>query len=234
MLNIKKSLILFMVGSIAFSGSISGTVTFEGKVPKRKKIKMNADPVCGSAHETPALDEKLILNDKNRIKNVLVWVKGAKGTPTNKSASINQNGCVYHPHVLGLQKGQEFVIKNSDATLHNIHSMSKVNSSFNFAMPKVVKEKKVSFDKSEEPFAIKCDVHPWMKSYVSVFDHGFFAVTDEKGHYSIEGVPAGEYEIVAWQERFKMKGALTQKVSVKDGPTKADFKFVKKSKKKKK
>jgi plastocyanin len=233
MLNFKKSLFFLLVGSIAFSGTISGTVTFEGKVPKRKKLKLNADPVCGSAHKSVVLDEKLIVNDKNQVKNVLVWVKGAKGGFAGKAASLDQNGCIYSPHVLGIQKGQELLIKNSDATLHNIHSMSKENSSFNFAMPKVVKEKKVSFDKTEEPFAIKCDVHPWMKSYVSVFDHGFFAVTDENGHYSIEGVPAGEYEVIAWQERFKMKGAITQKVTVKDGNNTSDFKFVKKSKKKK-
>tara|TARA_B100000700_G_C14832209_1_gene755099 strand:+ start:51 stop:752 length:702 start_codon:yes stop_codon:yes gene_type:complete len=233
MLNFKNSLVLFLVASIAFSGTITGTVTFEGKAPKRKKLKMNADPVCGSAHKSPVLDEKLILNDKNQIKNVMVWVKGAKGGSQKSPAVLDQNGCVYSPHVLGIQKGEDLLIKNSDATLHNIHSMSKTNSSFNFAMPKVVKEKTVSFDKVEEPFAIKCDVHPWMKSWVSVFDHGFFAVTDENGNYSIEGVPSGEYEIVAWQERFKMKGAITQKVTVKDGATKADFTFKKPSKKKK-
>ena len=232
MLKFKKSVVLLLVSSLTFGGTISGTVTFEGKIPKRKKLKMSADPVCGSAHETPALSEKLIVNDKNQIKNVLVWVKGAKGGSIKPPATIDQNGCVYQPHVLGIQKGQELIIKNSDATLHNIHSMSKENSSFNFAMPKVVKEKKVSFDKTEEPFSIKCDVHPWMKLYVSVFDHGFFAVTDENGSFKIENVPAGEYEVVAWQERFKMKGVLSQKVTVSDGGITADFKFVRKSKKK--
>ena len=75
MLNFKNSLVLFLVASVAFSGTITGTVTFEGKAPKRKKLKMNADPVCGSAHKSPVLDEKLILNDKNQIKNVMVRVK---------------------------------------------------------------------------------------------------------------------------------------------------------------
>ena len=233
MFNFKNSIVLLLINSLLFSGTISGKVTFEGKIPKRKPLKMNADPVCGSAHKSAVLDEKLIVNDKNQVKNVLVWVKGAKGGSQKSPAVLDQNGCVYSPHVLGIQKGEDLLIKNSDATLHNIHSMSKTNSSFNFAMPKVVKEKKVSFDKTEEPFAIKCDVHPWMKSYVAVFDHGFFAVTDENGNYLIEDVPAGDYEIVAWQERFKMKGAITQKVAVKDGATTADFTFKKPSKKKK-
>jgi len=231
MLKFKISVILLLVSSLTLAGTISGTVTFDGKTPKRKKLKMSADPVCGSAHKTPALSEKLVVNDKGQMKNVLVWVKGAKGGSASP-AVLDQNGCMYSPHVIGVQKGQDLLIKNSDATLHNIHSMSKENSSFNFAMPKVVKEKKVSFDKIEEPFAIKCDVHPWMKSWVSVFDHGFFAVTDENGHFTIEGVPAGEYEIVAWQERFKMKGVITQKVKVTDGESVADFTFKRPSKKK--
>tara|TARA_B100000941_G_scaffold290685_1_gene274171 strand:- start:2578 stop:3279 length:702 start_codon:yes stop_codon:yes gene_type:complete len=233
MLNSKTSIVLALAFSLVFSGTITGNVTFDGKAPKRKKLKMNADPVCGSSHEKPVLDEKLILNDKNQIKNVLVWVKGAKGGQPKSPAVLDQSGCIYSPHVLGVMKGEDLLIKNSDATLHNIHSMSKTNSSFNFAMPKVVKEKTVSFEKVEEPFAIKCDVHPWMKSWVSVFDHGFFAVTDENGNYSIEGVPAGEYEVVAWQERFKMKGAITQKVNVKDGKNNVNFTFKRPSKNKK-
>ena len=230
MFNFKNSIVLLLINSLLFSGTISGKVTFEGKIPKRKPLKMNADPVCGSAHEKPALSEKLIVNDKKELKNVLVWVEGAKGSAPKTPTTIDQKGCIYQPHVLGIQKGQELIIKNSDATLHNIHSMSKKNKSFNFAMPKVVKEKRKTFDKTEEPFIIKCDVHPWMKSYVSVFDHGFFAVTDENGSFKIKGVPPGEYNLVAWQERFKMKGILTQKVTVSEGKTTADFKFIKPTK----
>ena len=88
------------------------------------------------------------------------------------------------------------------------------------------------FDKVEEPFVIKCDVHPWMKSYVSVFDHPYFAVTDKNGNFKIDNVPPGEYEILAWQEKFKTKGILTQKVTVGKGEIKSDFTFVRKSKKK--
>ena len=95
------------------------------------------------------------------------------------------------------------VNQNSDATLHNIHSMPKTNKEFNFAMPKVVKTKKAKFDSAEDPFYIKCDVHPWMKTWVLVSDHPYYAVTDSNGNYEIKGVPAGTYEVICWQENSK-------------------------------
>ena len=141
-----------------------------------------------------------------------------ESTMTNMSAEeyhvvvTDQNGCIYNPHVFGMVAEQELLIKNSDATLHNIHSRPNVNKEFNFAMPKVVKEKKSTFAESEpEPFYIKCDVHPWMKAWVLVSDHPYFAVTDSNGNFSIDGIPAGSYEVVCWQEKFKKKQKLKKK-----------------------
>ena len=131
--------------TIAFSGTLTGTVNFEGKTKKRKAIPMDSDPICGSAHEgAKALSESFIVDKDKNLKNVLVWLENVKysGEVTKTPAVIDQVGCVYTPHVQGVMKGQEVLIKNSDATLHNIHSMAKVNNQFNFAMPKVVKEKK--------------------------------------------------------------------------------------------
>ena len=129
-------------------------------------------------------------------------------------------------------KGQKVIIKNSDETLHNIHSMAEKNEQFNFAMPRVVKEKETSFNSVEEPFYIKCDVHPWMKSWVLVQDHPFFAVTDENGNYKIDNIPPGTYEVIAWQEKFKMKRSILQTVVIKDSSeTTQDFVFIKPSKK---
>ena len=95
-------------------------------------------------------------------------------------------------------------------------------------MPKVVKEKETVFNSVEEPFYIKCDVHPWMKSWVLVQDHPYFSITDEKGNFSIENIPAGTYEVIAWQEKFKMKRALTKTIEIKDSSeTIQDFVFIK-------
>ena len=225
--------------SITFSATLSGTVSFEGKTKKRKPIPMDSDPVCGKSHkESKALSESFIVDKNKNLKNVLVWVSGVeyKGDISKTPAVIDQVGCVYKPHVQGVMKGQEVLIKNSDATLHNIHSMAKVNQQFNFAMPKVVKEKSATFDKTEEPFYIKCDVHPWMKTWVGVFDHPYFATTDDNGNYKIENLPPGEYEVVAWHEMdAKFQGFKeTTKITVSEKDLEVSFKMKKGPKHKKK
>ena len=128
-------------------------------------------------------------------------------------------------------KGQTLLIKNSDATLHNVHSYSKNNLSFNLAMPKVVKETEVLFNKIESPFPIKCDVHPWMKTWIAVFNHPYYTVTDKNGNYVIENIPEGKYSIVAFQEKFKMKGIIEKEVEIKnDKASEVNFKFVRNKK----
>ena len=227
------SILILVTLTIGICGSISGTVSFDGKGPKKKKLKMDADPVCGKSHQTPVYRQDFVMDDNNNLANVIVYLKNVdyKGTVTKTQAILDQKGCVYTPHVMGVMKGQEILIKNSDATLHNIHGLPKVNTEFNFAMPKVLKEKKMTLVKSEEAFKVKCDVHPWMSAYVQVFDHPYFAVTSKDGSYKIDNIPAGTYEVVAWQEKFKDK-TVSHQVTVSEGNSKQDFTFVKPSKKK--
>ena len=227
------SILVLTTLTVGICGSISGTVNFDGKGPKKKKLKMDADPVCGKSHQTPVFRQDFVMDDNNNLANVIVYLKNVdyKGSVTKTQAILDQKGCVYTPHVIGAMAGQELLIKNSDATLHNIHSMAKENEQFNFAMPKVVKEKETSFGKVEEPFYIKCDVHPWMKSYTQVFDHPYYAVTDKTGKFSIANVPDGTYEIVAWQEKFGSKRTLSQSVTVKSGEAVVNFEFSRPKKK---
>ena len=227
------SILVLTTLTVGICGSISGTVNFEGKGPKKKKLKMDADPVCGKSHQTPVYRQDFVMDDKNNLANVIVYLKNVdyKGSVTKTQAILDQKGCVYTPHVMGVMKGQEILIKNSDATLHNIHGLPKVNTEFNFAMPKVLKEKKMTLVKSEEAFKVKCDVHPWMSAYVQVFDHPYFAVTSKDGSYKIDNIPAGTYEVVAWQEKFKDK-TVSHQVTDGEGNSKQDFTFVKPSKKK--
>jgi len=227
------SILILVTLTIGICGSISGTVSFDGKGPKKKKLKMDADPVCGKSHQTPVYRQDFVMDDNNNLANVIVYLKNVdyKGSVTKTQAILDQKGCVYTPHVMGVMKGQEILIKNSDATLHNIHGLPKVNTEFNFAMPKVLKEKKMTLVKSEEAFKVKCDVHPWMSAYVQVFDHPYFAVTSKDGSYKIDNIPAGTYEVVAWQEKFKDK-TVSHQVTVSEGNSKQDFTFVKPSKKK--
>ena len=227
------SILVLTTLTVGICGSISGTVSFDGKGPKKKKLKMDADPVCGKSHQTPVYRQDFVMDDNNNLANVIVYLKNVdyKGSVTKTQAILDQKGCIYTPHVMGVMKGQEILIKNSDATLHNIHGLPKVNTEFNFAMPKVLKEKKMTLVKSEEAFKVKCDVHPWMSAYVQVFDHPYFAVTSKDGSYKIDNIPAGTYEVVAWQEKFKDK-TVSHQVTVSEGNSKQDFTFVKPSKKK--
>ena len=236
MKNIKLLSIIMSMGLLFSSidaGTLKGHVKYDGKAPKKKKLRMDADPVCGSSHSSPVLSENFKMASDGSMAEALVYLKNVKysgGVPSEPTV-LDQKGCIYMPHVFGMVAGQELLIKNSDATLHNIHSMPKVNKEFNFAMPKVVKEKKATFSKSEpDPFYIKCDVHPWMKTWVLVSDHPYFAVTDAKGNFSIEGIPAGTYEVVCWQEKFG-KRTLTAEVTIGEGDTTKDFVFTRPKKK---
>tara|TARA_Y100000590_G_C15736113_1_gene1018623 strand:+ start:4007 stop:4735 length:729 start_codon:yes stop_codon:yes gene_type:complete len=229
----------FLIHS-ALGASLSGKVNFDGKPPKKKIIKsLKDDPQCGSQHKEPIYNQSFIMNDEGFLKNVLVYLENVeyKGEVPKNQAVLDQKGCMYTPHVQGIMQGQELLIKNSDPLLHNIHGLPTINSEFNFAMPKVVKEKAIKIDKVEHAIYIKCDVHPWMKSYVSVFDHPYFAVTDDTGYYKIDNIPPGTYTVTAWQEKFKDKKTkkwktISSSVTIEDTDITQNFTFVKPKKKK--
>ncbi|MEW6272343.1 MAG: carboxypeptidase regulatory-like domain-containing protein [Thermodesulfobacteriota bacterium] len=210
----------------AAQGKISGKVTFSGTPPAPSKLKMDADPVCAAAHPGGANSEDVVVGDGGGLQNVFVYLKEVPGNFPAKSepAVIDQKGCLYTPRVVGLQTGQPLKFLNSDSTLHNVHGMPKNNPGWNFAMPKFVKQKETKdLTKPEVMVAVKCDVHPWMAGYVGVLPHPFFAVTGKDGSFTIENVPPGEYEIVAWQEKL---GTQSGKVKVDaGGAATSDFTF---------
>lgn len=210
----------------ATAGEVTGKVTFDGAAPKGARLNMNADPVCSKAHKGTMRSEEVIVNDNGTLKNVLVYIKDGLGTrkfpAAEAKAELDQIGCVYTPRVLAVQTGQEVLIKNSDPTLHNVHSLSKNNPPFNIAQPKKGMVLTRKFDKSEI-FKVKCEVHTWMGAHIGVFAHPFFAVTQGDGSFALNKVPAGEYTIEAWHEKY---GTQTAKVKVAAaGAVTADFKF---------
>lgn len=213
---------IFTSGLIA--GDVTGKVIFKGKAPAETALNMNADPVCKKAHSGAVYGEEVVVNKNGTLKNVLVYVKDgltAKTYPApSEKLSFNQQGCEYKPHVLGIMVGQELEIKNSDKTLHNVHSLSKLNTQFNRAQPMQNMVMTQKFDKVET-FKVKCEVHPWMNAYIGVFSHPYFAVTEDDGSFTIKGLPAGEYTVEAWQEKY---GAQTGKVKV-DATGKATLDF---------
>ncbi|MEP7012434.1 MAG: carboxypeptidase regulatory-like domain-containing protein [Acidobacteriota bacterium] len=208
------ALALALTAGPALAGDIVGTVNYTGKVPTLKPIAMDADPVCAKKHTSPVPSEALVLGAGNTMGNVMVRVKGAVAGNYPAPAApvvIDQKGCQYHPHVLGIRVGQTLKLKNSDGLLHNVHALPKVNTPFNMAMPANRTEADSKFGKEEGMFLVKCDVHGWMAAYVGVFSNPFFSVTGPDGKFKISGLPPGTYDVEAWQEKLGMK---TMKVTV--------------------
>jgi plastocyanin len=197
----------------ANAGSVKGTVTYDGP-DEDTPIAMNADPTCLSLHTTP-VDTGVFEVKDGKLGNVFVYVKsGLEGksfpVPAEKK-ELDQQGCLYHPKVFGIQVGQTLVIKNGDATLHNIHAMPKANKEFNQGQPIQNMSFEKTFDKPEIGLAFKCDVHPWMSAHANVVDNPYYAVSGDDGSFSIDKLPAGTYTLEAWHEKL---GTATQQVTV--------------------
>jgi len=216
-----------VVAQAALAGTITGTAVYDGKVPSLKPLSVSAEPICAKKHPTVP-NEALVLGAGNGMANVVVKV--VSGLPAGKTwpapttpVTMDQVGCQYLPHVMGIMVGQPFKVLNNDGILHNVHALPKVNRPFNMAMPPTRKEASETFAKEEGMFVIKCDVHPWMQSYMGVFSHPFFAVTGADGKFTIANLPAGTYELEAWHEKLgTQKASVT--VGASDSKT-ASFKF---------
>jgi hypothetical protein len=218
----------FVVAGGASAATLTGTVKYEGRQPPQRPLAMDADPACKAKHSAPVMSETIVLGSGNTLANVLVRVKsglpGQAPAPPSTPVVMDQKGCQYAPHVMGVVVNQPFKVKNSDGLLHNVHSLSTANTPFNRAMPANVTEADYKFTKPET-FKVKCDVHPWMGAVVHVMPHPFFAVTDANGKFTIKDLPAGTYEVEAVHE-FERFPPQTMSVTVGASDTKTvDFTF---------
>ena len=209
---------LLITFSMVFSATLTGTVDYAGKSKTPKKISMDADPICGAAHKEPPYRQSFIMNEDGYIKNVMVYLKDIKydGKLPETNAVLDQQGCMYLPHVQGMMAGQELLIKNSDATLHNIHAIPEKNQEFNTGQPIEGMIFKHTFSTEEVMVPLKCDVHGWMNAYAGVLSHPFFAVSGSGGTFDLSGLPPGTYEIEAWHEQL---GPMTQSVTIGEQET---------------
>jgi plastocyanin len=193
----------------AGTASISGTVKLDGTAPKPQKIDMSQDPKCKGVN----MSETYVVNNGD-VENAFVYVKdGLSGTfePPKEPLTIDQQGCKYHPHVLGVMVGQNIEVKNDDPTTHNIHPSPLNNREWNMTQPPGGPPIEKDFTREEIMLPVKCNIHPWMRMYINVVKNPFYAVTGPDGKYDIKGLPPGTYTIGFVQEKL---GEKDQKVTV--------------------
>ena len=216
-------------------GTVTGVITFNGTPPAPKKIDASADPVCGQRNPNLETEDTVVKDGK--LANVFVYIKDGTTTggkklgdfkwdPPATAVQLDQNGCHYRPHVLGIQTNQKLSITNSDPTQHNIHPTPANNPEWNQSQPNGAPPIEKTFARSEVVIPVKCNQHPWMKSYIGVIKTPFFAVSAEDGSFTLNKVPAGKYTIAAWREGGAKGTEKTISVTVAaDGSVKADFTF---------
>jgi plastocyanin len=208
-------------------GEVTGKISFAGAKPQPQRIVMDDDPTCLQKHHSPVFAEDGAVNGNGTLANAFVYVKaGAEKytfAPPADPVVLDQDGCMYKPHVVGLMAGQTLKIVSSDDTTHNIHPMPKDNREWNMSQAPGSAPIEQKFARPEIMVPVKCNQHPWMKAWIGVTSNPFFAVTGSDGTFAIKGLPPGDYTIDVWTAAF---GTQEQKVTVGAKETKTvDFKF---------
>ena len=199
---------------LAFPGSIRGVITLVGVPPAERVIAMDA--ICGRLHAAPVMTRLYAVGPQRQLADALVYIKaGLEGftcAVSTEAPIIDQVGCFYEPYVLGVMANQKVRLRNSVPILHNVHATPTNNLEFNFAQPRQGQINEKSFPNPEFFLRIKCDVHPWMFTYVNVMAHPYFAVSGANGAYQLPGnLPPGTYTIAALHRRA---GEVTRTITV--------------------
>ena len=206
--------------------TLSGQVLVDGSIPPAEVIRMDAEPKCAALVKEQRA-ENIVSNDGKTLANVFVYVKEGLAprlypVPSNPVV-FDQQQCRYVPRVVGVQVGQPLEIRNSDPLLHNVRAEGAINQTFDLGQPIQGMKTTRTFTTREVMVPVKCQVHNWMRGYVGVLEHPYFAVTDANGRFSIANLPPGTYTVEAWHEQL---GTQTQQITVaaKDAKT-LDFTF---------
>jgi hypothetical protein len=197
-------------------GRVLGVVRFTGKFPKPRPIGMDADADCSKLYaKQERWDESMMIDRDGAVANAFVYVKtGLEGklfaTPKTP-VKIDQKGCWFEPRVFGIQTGQPFYVSNSDPVTHNIHPVARENREWNQSMAPESPVLQRSFALPEVMVPVKCNIHNWMRAWVGVLNHPYFAVSGRDGAFSIPQLPPGTYTIAVWHEKL---GTQEQQLSL--------------------
>ena len=183
------------------AGTVTGAIRFTGKKPPAKKIDMDEDPKCASLHHGPVVDIAVETGADQRLAGVFVYVKtgleNKKFEPPTAPVTIEQKGCRFGPRVVAIRAGQPLHVINSDPVTHNIHPRAKENREWNQSQepgaPPLIRK----FARTEVLIRVKCNVHSWMRAWIGVVEHPYYAVTDSSGAFALPNLPPGKYTIAA-------------------------------------
>lgn len=220
--------VLLALAPGARAADIIGTITLKGTPPPEVPYTPLMDnPDCAAMYKTAPTTHFYVVGSKGELADVVVSLKGVAGKSTGPSQPpvvLDQKGCLYTPQILAIQTGQKLVVKNSDNCIHNVHVVPKAagNEEHNDAQMTGGADLTYTFAKPEMFITFKCDVHPWMFAWVSVFDSPYYAITDKEGKFVIKNVPPGKYTLEANHRKL---GVQTSDVEVTDSNVTADFTF---------
>jgi plastocyanin len=193
----------------ATAGSVTGTVHFDGVVPQMKIINMIDVPNCAKLHSTPVMTESVVPGDNGTLQNVVVYLQGDFSAysfpPAAAPVQVDQDGCIYTPHVVAVMTGDPLEVTNKDAVTHNINAMSQFHQGWNETQVRGGPPIERRFSREEIPMTVKCNMHTWMRFYLAVVNHPYFQVTGKDGQFGLRNVPPGTYTLTAWHETFGIK-----------------------------
>jgi hypothetical protein len=205
----------------AGTATLRGVVKFAGTAPKSTPVNMAADQSCAKQHPAPVLSQDVVADANGGLQNVIVFISDGLGSqtfdPPSQPVVLTQKGCMYQPHVLAMQENQRLEVKNDDPTSHNIHPVPVNNREWNKSEPPGSRTEE-TFTRAEIAIPVKCNIHPWMRGYVAVFKHPYFAVTRKDGSFDLSSLPPGTYTVEAWHEKL---GTSTQQITIGANETKA-------------
>ena len=206
-------------------GTISGQVLFKGEPPPPKELRVTLNKkTCGHTYQS----ESLLVSKTGGIQNVVVsLLRIPKGLPVEigeKPIQIDQQKCIFIPHVLLVPAGVEFEALNSDPVLHNFHTVGKHNKEVNVMQTKTKRRRLPLTYLEPDTIKVTCDVHSWMKAWIIVTEHPYYALTDSDGQFRLENVPEGSYRIKAWHEELG-KHPAQEVVVTTNQDAKANFEF---------
>ncbi len=210
------------------SGSVAGTVRLTEPAPEIRPIVLEAEHHCAKIAGRRLPQEEVVTGPGGGLANVFVRLEGtglaaAAGPAAAKTVLIEQRGCIFLPRMVGARAGQTLRVVNLDDAYHNVRSVSEAGDDFNISQPFSGMEFDFRLAAEQKMLRLRCDAHPWMRAFVGVVGHPWFAVTAEDGRFELAGVPPGSYEVELWHERF---GTLRGPVSVAAGAVAtADFAF---------